>query len=354
MQIILSDADYKKYPFLPDAIARIERIGLTLEDLGEGEIGNIVLSSAKEKVEETIINKRYPPPLDDADLEISSFLASLIILSEISDDFLWERFATVYSKNVRSYLEDELNAVDENVALSKLIYIGKQTARWRIILGDGKILIHFKDFVYLAPEFKGSWKLSNRILHKGFLEVSKHELVRLLETGVKKYVKKLILNVKVDYSQLPEKLYSLVEEVSRVWSKIKANYRVIRGKIDAEKIDSYFPPCIQSLLNDIKSGKNLPHSARFALASFLLNIGYSVEEVLDVFRFSPDFREDLARYQVEHIAGLRGSRIKYTPYKCDNMRSLGLCRWRCKGVRHPLTFFYRAVRGKRPEVEVIG
>jgi DNA primase large subunit len=85
----------------------------------------------------------------------------------------------------------------------------------------------------------------------------------------------------------------------------------------------------------------------------LLSIGFSVDEVLEVFKVTPDFREDIARYQIEHIAGLRGSRTKYLPYKCENMRSYGLCRWKCENVRHPLQFFFRAARGRPPRVAEI-
>jgi len=108
---------------------------------------------------------------------------------------------------------------------------------------------------------------------------------------------------------------------------------------------------MRALLEEALAGKNLSHSARFALASFLLNIGKTVDEIIEIFRAAPDFREDIARYQVEHIAGLRGSKTKYTPFKCDNMRSLGLCRWKCRGVKHPLQFYRLLLRKGRVEYE---
>ncbi|MEM1570427.1 MAG: hypothetical protein QXG56_06890, partial [Candidatus Bathyarchaeia archaeon] len=66
------------------------------------------------------------------------------------------------------------------------------------------------------------------------------------------------------------------------------------------------------------------------------------------------------RYQVEHIAGLRGSRTKYTPPKCETLKTHGLCveggRF-CRGVKHPLSYYRRAIRrigrigeGEKPEV----
>lgn len=34
---------------------------------------------------------------------------------------------------------------------------------------------------------------------------------------------------------------------------------------------------------------NLAHSMRFAMTSFLLNVGMSVDEILNLFNISPDF-----------------------------------------------------------------
>lgn len=355
MRVIFTVEDYKKYPFLPEAIRLIERTGLTLEDLGESEIGQRILESAKRRVLDVIVDRKYPDPIDDADLEVAYFVSSLIIVGEIGDSFLSERYATVFSKKIGRFFEEELNrggSFDSNI--NKLIYIGREISSWNVSLKNGELKIFFKDFVRLAPEYKGPWKLVNRVLDKGFLTISPAELTRLLETGVKRYVLSLIENIKVNYSQLPQSFYMVIEEVSRTWSQIRSNFATIRSKIEAERVPGLLPPCIKSLIDDLKAGKNLSHSARFALAAFLLNIGYSVDEVLEFFSFSPDFREDIARYQVEHIAGLRGSRTKYSPYKCDNMRSLGLCRWRCEGIRHPLQFFFRAMRGRRPRVKEIG
>jgi len=110
-----------------------------------------------------------------------------------------------------------------------------------------------------------------------------------------------------------------------------------------------FPPCIKAILETLLAGENLSHHQRFALASFLINIGAEIDAILELFRRSPDFNEKIARYQIEHIAGLRGSRKRYLPYSCATMNSLGLCIADCN-VKNPLVYFYRHIRmrkGKR-------
>jgi DNA primase large subunit len=84
------------------------------------------------------------------------------------------------------------------------------------------------------------------------------------------------------------------------------------------------------------------HKELFTVAAFLVNRGYSTEQILSMLAERPDFNEKIARYQVEHIAGLRGSRTKYRPPSCQTMRSLGLCvedgRFCPKWIKNPLEF----------------
>ena len=68
-----------------------------------------------------------------------------------------------------------------------------------------------------------------------------------------------------------------------------------------------------------------PYIENFAIASYMVNAGYGIDEVVDVFKDRSDFDEKIARYQVEHIAGLRGSRVKYKPPSCSRMKTYGLC-----------------------------
>ncbi|MEM2739048.1 MAG: DNA primase regulatory subunit PriL, partial [Candidatus Bathyarchaeia archaeon] len=76
--------------------------------------------------------------------------------------------------------------------------------------------------------------------------------------------------------------------------------------------------------------------------TFLVNIGMPIENIIDLFRNSSDFNERLTRYQVEHIAGERGSRTRYKPPKCQTLQTHGLCIGRnetCKQMTHPLAYY---------------
>jgi len=52
---------------------------------------------------------------------------------------------------------------------------------------------------------------------------------------------------------------------------------------------------------------------RFALTTFLVNIGMPIDQMVSFYTDVTDFDESKTRYQIEHIAGLKGNRTKYTP-----------------------------------------
>jgi len=102
------------------------------------------------------------------------------------------------------------------------------------------------------------------------------------------------------------------------------------------------PPCIMQILAKIRSGEDVGHVENLAIASYMVNVGYGVDEIIDVFKDRGDSNEKIARYQVEHITGMRGSRVKYKPPSCSKMRSYGLCvegGARCpRKIRNPLNY----------------
>jgi DNA primase large subunit len=84
------------------------------------------------------------------------------------------------------------------------------------------------------------------------------------------------------------------------------------------------------------------HKELFSLAAFMVGRRYSKEEILSVLAERPDYNERIARYQIEHIAGERGSRTKYRPPSCGTMRTYGLCIENGKlcprNIRNPLDY----------------
>ncbi len=174
------------------------------------------------------------------------------------------------------------------------------------------------------------WRLLNRELERGWVLVSSRELIRLLEEFLREKLEEPLP------VELPE---YILEEV-----------RKIQVKSEVERIDvslpvrlECIPPCMKKILSDLQKGVNVPHTARFAITAFLLNIGMDVDSIVELFSSAPDFDEEKTRYQVEHIAGQRGKGSEYICPSCETMKTYHNCYADCK-VLSPLTYYYRKVR----------
>lgn len=186
------------------------------------------------------------------------------------------------------------------------------------------------------------WKLTNRLLDKGYVRVTKEDAARLLEEEIQTRILHRISDSKV---QEPKFLKERIE-------RIRAFVTERMGQIYSEELPNIvisiaMPPCMRKIYDLLLAGKQVPHIGRFALTSFLINIGATEEDILRIYRAASDFDEGKTRYQVEHIAGSRGGKTKYTPPKCSTLKTHGLCILTdvtCSNVRHPLTFYRRKVR----------
>ncbi|MEM1508892.1 MAG: hypothetical protein QXY49_02040 [Thermofilaceae archaeon] len=336
-ELLITDDDLRKYPFLPIAIERVKELGLTLADMASGALKSII-ERASQYIEASIRNSEISPPAGDCDEEIISFMTSLLVLKLIGDRLLVRRFATTFARRTRFFLSGE--------ELDKLLYLLNSLGikvRYEGNVFGYPLSISVFDYLDSIPERRGSWKLVHRVVDKGWVYVNRVETIRLGEERLRALIEKRVEEVEVEELQIPDSLYSLAERLSSEWGTYLRNIKENWEIVEVDNWEKALPPCVKAIIDSVKAGKNIPHSARFMLASFMLNIGLNVEEVLEVFRVAPDFKEQVTRYQIEHIAGMRGSRKKYSPYKCDNMKTLGLCIAEC-GVKHPLQYYWKSLR----------
>jgi DNA primase large subunit len=259
-----------------------------------------------------------------------------MMVAATADSLIKSRYALAEAKRASELLEDERK---EKVMEIATIF------NWKLRIVDGDInappydfALSFPDFLKNATGFHDKkWKLVNRLLFNGEVYLTKHEISRLLEEEVRRYVE----------GKLDTKVVSLPQSIMNRVNLLKQLAIAKRGEIRREEIPkdviiAAFPPCIKGLYNTMASGRPVSHIGRFALTSFLVNIGMSVEDVVNFFRSISDFDERMTRYQVEHIAGVRGSRTKYIPPRCDTLRTHGICHIPdeiCKSVRHPLAYY---------------
>jgi DNA primase large subunit len=320
-----------KYPFTPQAAEHIQALDLKIADLTSPEYTQ-VLKRAEKRIEEAILYAQVTEPQRSDAIEILSFPIAVMITSATDDSSLKRRYALAEAKRAYDLLKQESKEKIAQIAT---------TFNWRIKSDKttAGFAVHFADFLRNASGFhETKWKLVNRTMLNGEVYLTRDEAARLLEEEVRAHIEKK-LETKIGL-ELPQSLADSVERLKQLFASRKGKMRL--EEMPKEIVIDAFPPCIRQLYNTILSGRHISHVGRFALTTFLINSGMTVDNVVDLFRTLSDFNERLTRYQVEHIAGGKGSRTKYIPPRCDTLRTHGVCTGMdeiCRRVRHPLGYY---------------
>lgn len=330
------------YPFTSKASDYVKRSGKSLKDfLSGGEFGKAVIVRAKERIIQAIDGEIKKSFGDDilAEVELFSYPLARLFISCIGDYYLIRRYALVEAKAAYARMKSEPPEFLEEV--------GKEFGIHCTIQGN-ELQMHFTDYLRFASRMGDpKWKLANRRLEKSYVLMTKEEFARLLQEAIRE---KIQASLPVEVPEgVRESLSSHIEEIKRHLEKRKSEFKIDEfAKIDSE----CFPPCIRHMLVAVQSGQNLAHSARFALTSFLSNIGMNADQIIDIYRVLPDFDEEKTRYQVQHILGSSGT--AYTAPSCATMATYGNCVGKealCEKVSHPLSFYRKRLYYARKDKE---
>ncbi|MGM0404535.1 MAG: hypothetical protein ACQEQM_00130 [Thermoplasmatota archaeon] len=323
-----------RYPFLEDSKRYIKHQGPSLNELVEDRVWDMVRIRGKERIMQAIEHGEINevPMSDDLDMEMElfSYPIARILVSCVDDNYLTNRYALGESEKFLNILSEE--------PLENTMNIGEELGIEGAAEND-QIKVYFIDYLENTEHLKSTqWKLTNQDLRHGYIYLDIDKYRRLLKESLfQRIVKELPRPVN---DELLDIFSSQIKEIEKFLQEKRKDYGEVEfGEVDSEK----FPPCIKKMLGLQKEGVNLSHEARFAMTSFLHNIGLSVDEILSLFSESPDFREDLALYQIEHITG-EISGTEYTMPSCSTMRTNGICfepddLCSAEWMKHPLTYY---------------
>jgi DNA primase large subunit len=336
MDVVPSTKELSHFPFLKKAQDHIKTRFSSLDSLLKDPKGEALISRAIERIKEAISPKKiFAPEISDSvDDEIAAYALARIIVSCVNDKQLIDRLTRYEAERVYYFLVNEeewnQNYKLEDTGYSRLCItlaheLGIQITQDQIPLTDYVELV--------SPLHEDRFKLVNRRMDRGFVEIKKEERYELLRERTR-----LIMR-----HDLPHKVpSSLCEQLAPKVASIKKVYQEQMlqqfGAID----ESAFPPCIQALVLALTAGTNLSHAGRFTLTTFIHSVGMNVTEIAQMYARSPDFDPEKTMYQVEHITGRGGSGTEYTAPACAAMKTTGLCVNRdkiCEYVNHPLNYY---------------
>jgi DNA primase large subunit len=283
-------------------------------------------------------------PREDAFEDLLTFGLARVLCIAVGEPWLLRRWALAEAARMERYLHVEAKELKELVLKAVL---NVEAVDDRRLSDEFSYKVHLAQYLRLIRELSGpEWRLVNRMVHKGYVHLTEAEAVRLFRQLAYQRLSSTEGAPKVTIRQLPAKLQEAAEDAMRELVKLRSSYAYETVVEHAED----WPPCMEAIRARVAEAS---HKELFSFAAFLINRGYSTEQILAILSERPDYDEKIARYQVEHIAGLRGSRTKYRPPSCQTMKSLGLCvedgRHCPKWIKNPLEYRKELKERQKPK-----
>ena len=334
--------EHWRYPFLPTASSILEDVDLDslLDDYFYAEARALAINRLETSATRGVIELEGPPINDETDI-VLGYVISRLVLAATDNQALINYVALSEAFRAETYLSSE---TDED-----LVEIVNTLGVVNVKLKDNKFSMNFIDYVRAASKLReGNWKLSNRGVNKGIVELDRETLIRLMRNVIQQHLEELPkapFEIKEKFEGTIEDLKSQVSKtfteriggLNTVVSDRQAEAMKELGRFDLSKA----PPCFNLNLMDLQAGVNLAHPSRFFITTFLSSLNQDPEAVMRLFATAPDFKEAFTRYQVEHISG-KTSGTQYSSPKCDTLVSSGVCpgpNALCRQIRHPLSYY---------------
>ncbi len=314
-----------KYPTLPEAREFFE--AFEVEELDH------LAEATKERVLEALQRgEKGVLPREDPIEDLVTFALARVLCIAIGEPWLLKSWALAEASRMERFLHVETKELKEMVLKTVLSIEAVDDRR---LNDEFEYKIHFAKYLQLIRELSGpEWRLVNRMLTKGYVYLTEAEAVRLFRQRAYQMLSSVENVPKVKIKNLPPKLQEAAEDIVKELVKLRSSYEPVTAPAPGD-----WPPCMEAMRARVAEAS---HKELFTLTAFMINKGHSKEEILALLAERPDFNEKIARYQVEHIAGERGSRTRYRPPSCSTMRTLGLCvedgkycpRW----IKNPLQY----------------
>ncbi len=333
----MGTGDLAKYPFLNEAGEYLRESGFGWEELARPDMKDII-DRAGERIEVGVSGSVYNK-LEKYEIEILTFILSLIIVKTIGMEPVLRKYALSEARRAEGFLIEDLKRQNEMQKRSLFAKIFEDLFKLKISVAeeDGRLFkVKVADYLSRSSHFhEQEWKLINRLVNHGYVYLDADETVRLVRNELS-----VLIYDKVKAMTLPLLPQPIKDKSEELRAKLAPRYEYRAGAV------TDYPPCVKHAIEIMTKGENLPHSARVMLATYMLAIGKPIEEIVMMFQNAPDFNERITRYQVEHLAGMKGGHTKYSVPSCEKLRNESLCfaTEECNGIINPLQFGRKSKR----------
>ncbi|MEZ3116207.1 DNA primase [Halobaculum sp. MBLA0147] len=314
-----------RYPFLSSAREAVRTAEVDLATLVA--TADPVVERAGERVERALLEGTTASerPRDwNTREELLSYPVARILVSLLDTEAAVEKYATAEAKTAHERFTEDLARDDgraDRIDLRRLLTEfdlahrcepeparrGAPEPQW-FRLGVGAYLS------LVDTAWGDDWRLVNRELADGVVRVEREELYRLLRAAVRARVREGL-----PFDGVGEAIATELEaEVAELRSLLAER----TGRADVDTLaPELFPPCLASLLADVRDGAEVSRQARFALLAFLAAVGVGQEDVVKLCAGGIGVDEIAETLAV--VADGDGS--QYPPPSCRTLAAYGVC-----------------------------
>lgn len=321
----------QNYPFSSTAKRIVKESDFSLE-----EVPNEILSRAKVQVIAAAKNSKAEfPPIQSKEIllnEVLAFPVAKILVSLTKKEELSRKFVSGIASNAKASLDRESNEV--------LFMIARDLGIKFTISEQKNFFAELPIVEYLkaAPK-KDFLKLVNQKVSGGKVLLTRGIFVDML-SGIAE--EQLLNSMPKDLTGLPKHFIAVSKELRQELASVEK--RIFDSTALGSVKPEFFPPCIAKIYSDILQGKNLNHAERFNLATFLVATGMPTEQIIELYKNTPNFDRKVTSYQVTRLAGKQGG-TKYSSSSCSKMQEYNLRQPDCPcnhgRVKHPMQHYQR-------------
>ncbi|ABL88028.1 DNA primase large subunit [Pyrobaculum islandicum DSM 4184] len=336
------------FPFLNRSMAYLSRRGFSLDFV---LTNSAFIEKAIERFKKSLGREPFNPRqcLDTPENIAVAARLALYIAAATKNTYILRRFIDSESKNFTILLRKIPGVQDPRCKIEIAKDLGIYAKQASEVVSGAIVAVYnlpmavrWVSYLRYAPQ-DPYWAMINRPVIKGWVILPMEDFERLLEEAYEERMLQIVRENELAVGRIATAVdMTQLEDVIKKYAQrpVQLSYQQTEGKD---------PPCMQAIITALKNGENLPHTARFAITTYLIKRGWDLEQIVELFRSSPDFNEKITRYQVMHIAGQVGGRKEYAVPSCETMHTWGLCPTNLGcGVKNPLQYGRKSIIKKSP------
>lgn len=328
--IKLGTSDIAKYPFLDEAGEYARKLDIDIWN--DRDIMEPVIQRAEKRIL-TAVRGDIDKELGDYRVELLTLVSCLVLVKMLKNDKLARKYALMEARRIEAFLIEE--AKKDKTTMPLVLQVLQNQFKVKIdnaTLPDNTALYSMRvtDFLPRAVKMHtDSWKLINQAVHRGIVYLEHYKVIRLL----RQEVQELILQ-RLSQLNLKEDLQLFTPAFNRLYAEVipKFQSRIM--------IVSEYPPCVRSIIDMLNRGENVSHPGRIFIASYMAAVGKGEDDIVDLFKNAPDFKEQITRYQVRHLLKAREQPGGFGVTGCEKLKFNSLCfpDAKCEGIRNPMKY----------------